>query len=116
MIINIGQFNKMKVVREADFGYYLDRGTRNTSDDILIPTGNLDGREIKVGDEVEAFIYRDSRDRLIATLKKPLAVVGDVALYGTHYPYFVMEFSHCDCTYYFLYASIITMLLSIIKL
>ena len=25
MIINIGQFNKMKVVREADFGYYLDR-------------------------------------------------------------------------------------------
>ncbi len=50
MIINIGQFNKMKVVREADFGYYLDRGTRNTSDDILIPTGNLDGREIKVGD------------------------------------------------------------------
>ena len=28
MIINIGQFNKMKVVREADFGYYLDRGTR----------------------------------------------------------------------------------------
>ena len=80
MIINIGQFNKMKVVREADFGYYLDRGTRNTSDDILIPTGNLDGREIKVGDEVEAFIYRDSRDRLIATLKKPLAVVGDVAL------------------------------------
>lgn len=80
MIINIGQFNKMKVVREADFGYYLDRGTRNTSDDILIPTGNLDGKEIKVGDEVEAFIYRDSRDRLIATLKEPLAVVGDVAL------------------------------------
>ena len=84
MIINIGQFNKMKVVREADFGYYLDRGTWNTSDDILIPTGNLDGREIKVGDEVEAFIYRDSRDRLIATLKKPLAVVGAVSY--THLP------------------------------
>ncbi|MGG5462268.1 CvfB family protein [Clostridium sp. B9] len=80
MIINVGQFNKMKVVREADFGYYLDRGTRNTSDDILIPRGNLDGKELKIGEEVEAFIYRDSRDRLIATLQTPLAVVGDVAL------------------------------------
>ncbi|WP_300350260.1 S1-like domain-containing RNA-binding protein [Clostridium sp.] len=80
MIINVGKFNKMKVVREADFGYYLDRGTRNTSDDILIPRANLDGKEVKVGEEVDAFIYRDSRDRLIATLKEPLAIVGDVAL------------------------------------
>lgn len=80
MIINIGQFNKMKVAREADFGYYLDRETGNSSDDILIPKNNLEGKELIVGEEVNAFIYRDSRDRLIATLKEPLAVVGDIAL------------------------------------
>ncbi len=34
---------------------------------------------VEVGDEVEVFIYRDSKDRPIATFKKPLAKVGDVA-------------------------------------
>lgn len=78
-MINIGDFNEIKVVRKAEFGYYLERGSKRTSDDILLPNGSLDGKEINVGDIVNAFIYRDSRDRLIATLKTPLAVVGDVA-------------------------------------
>lgn len=78
-MINIGDFNEIKVVRKAEFGYYLERGSKRTSDDILLPNGSLDGKEINVGDTVNAFIYRDSRDRLIATLKTPLAVVGDVA-------------------------------------
>ena len=34
---------------------------------------------IEVGKEVTVFIYRDSKDRPIATFKKPLATVGDVA-------------------------------------
>ncbi|MDO4535909.1 MAG: S1-like domain-containing RNA-binding protein [Clostridium perfringens] len=78
-MINIGDFNEIKVVRKAEFGYYLERGSKRTSDDILLPNGSLDGKEINVGDMVNAFIYRDSRDRLIATLKTPLAVVGDIA-------------------------------------
>lgn len=78
-MIKIGEFNKLKIVRKASFGYYLDAGTGNTSDDILLPNNSALGAEINIGDEVEAFIYRDSSDRLIATLKKPLAKVGDIA-------------------------------------
>ncbi|MBU3181897.1 CvfB family protein [Clostridium psychrophilum] len=78
-MINIGDFNSLKVVRRADFGYYLGAGTENTSDDILLPMKSTVGRALKIDDEVEAFIYRDSSDRLIATLKKPLAKVGDIA-------------------------------------
>lgn len=78
-MLNIGEFNELKVVRKASFGYYLDRGTKKSSDDILLPNGNTEGKEINIGDVVNAFIYRDSRDRLIATLKTPLAILGDVA-------------------------------------
>ncbi|NMM62895.1 DNA-binding protein [Clostridium sp. P21] len=78
-MVNIGEFNTLKVVREADFGYYLDAGTGRTSDDILLPTKSALEKELSIGDEVNAFIYRDSKDRIIATLKEPLATVGEIA-------------------------------------
>lgn len=79
-MINIGDFNTLKVVRKAEFGYYLDAGTGKTGDDILLPNKSALEEEIEVGSEIEAFIYKDSQDRIIATLQKPLAKVGDVAL------------------------------------
>ncbi|AWI03221.1 CvfB family protein [Clostridium drakei] len=78
-MINIGEFNALKVIRKADFGYYLDAGTGNTSDDILLPNKSALEKEISIGDEVNAFIYRDSKDRIIATLKEPIAKVGEIA-------------------------------------
>lgn len=81
-MIKVGDYNELKVSREAAFGYYLDRGTGRSTDDILLPNGSLNGNDITVGETVEAFIYRDSMDRLIATLKKPLAKVGEVKLLG----------------------------------
>jgi predicted RNA-binding protein (virulence factor B family) len=78
-MINIGDINSLKVVRRAEFGYYLDAQTGDTSDDILLPMKSTLGRALNIDDEVEAFVYRDTSDRLISTLKKPLAKVGDVA-------------------------------------
>ncbi|MGH4123145.1 MAG: CvfB family protein [Clostridium sp.] len=78
-MINIGDLNNLTVVRRAEFGYYLGAGTDNTSDDILLPMKSTLGRALAIDEEVEAFIYRDSSDRLIATFKKPLAKVGDLA-------------------------------------
>ncbi|MBW9145352.1 DNA-binding protein [Clostridium sp. CM028] len=78
-MIKIGEFNNLKVVRRAEFGYYLGAETENTSDDILLPMKSTLGRALNIDDEVEAFVYRDSSDRLISTLKKPLAKVGDLA-------------------------------------
>ncbi|WP_411682633.1 S1 RNA-binding domain-containing protein [Clostridium thailandense] len=78
-MIKIGDFNKLKIVRRADFGYYLDAGTGNTSDDVLLPNKSALGKALNIDDEVEAFIYRDSKDRIIATLKRPLATVGELA-------------------------------------
>ena len=78
-MIKIGDINSLKVVRRADFGYYLGAETDSTDDDVLLPMKSTIGRALKIDDEVEAFIYRDTSDRLIATLKRPLAKVGDLA-------------------------------------
>lgn len=78
-MIQVGEFNRLKVVRKADFGYYLDAGTGMTKDDVLLPNKSALGEELSIGDEVEAFIYRDSEDRIIATLNTPLASVGNIA-------------------------------------
>lgn len=78
-LIQIGDFNKLKIIRQTDFGYFLDAGTGNSKDDILLPNNSTLGNELNVDDEVDVFIYRDSKDRLIATLEKPLAKVSDLA-------------------------------------
>lgn len=79
-MVNIGEMNTLKVVRKADFGYFLDSGNRNTNEDILLPKNSTLNNEINIDDEIEVFVYRDSKDRIIATLKKPVALVGEIAL------------------------------------
>ena len=76
-MLRIGEYNKMKVDREKDFGFYLRELDGRA--EVLLPKSLLEGNKVSVGDEVEVFIYRDSKDRALATFKKPLATVGDVA-------------------------------------
>ncbi|MGO0904681.1 CvfB family protein [Clostridioides difficile] len=78
-MIKIGDFNKLIVKRKTEFGYFLDGQTNNTKDDVLLHNRLIGKNEISIGDEVEAFIFKDSEDRTAATLIPPLAKVGDVA-------------------------------------
>lgn len=72
-MVEIGKYNTLKIVKDLDFGVYLDGG-----DDleILLPARYVP-RNVKPGDEVEVFIYHDNEGRIIATTAKPLAVVGE---------------------------------------
>ncbi|SCH93527.1 MULTISPECIES: CvfB family protein [unclassified Romboutsia] len=79
-MIKIGDFNKLKVKRKADFGYFLDGKTNQTKDDILLHNRLLGKNSIEIGDEVEAFIFKDSEDRLSATLIAPKAKVGEISM------------------------------------
>lgn len=71
----IGKTNKMAILRETDFGLFLDGGDLG---DILMPW-RYASRDWNVGDVVEVFIMLDSEDRLTATTLKPLAQVGEFA-------------------------------------
>jgi predicted RNA-binding protein (virulence factor B family) len=65
------------VIKELDFGVYLDGKEHG---EILMPIRYAGELNCKIGYKVEAFIYLDSEDRLIATTEKPFAVVGDFIL------------------------------------
>jgi len=77
-MIEIGKFQNLKIANFTSFGAYLDAGTGVRHDNILLPIKQLP-EDSKEGDELEVYIYRDSEERLIATLKKPLAQLGELA-------------------------------------
>ena len=72
-MIQVGNYNTLKVSRKTDFGFYLDDG----EDGILLPKRFVP-RGLKIGDEIKVFIYHDSDNRLIATTQEPKGVVGDI--------------------------------------
>lgn len=72
----IGKINQLEVLKELDFGIYLDGGELG---EILMPKRYVPEGTM-LGDYIEAFIYLDSEDRLIATTEKPLAQVEEFAL------------------------------------
>ena len=71
----IGKYNTLKVVKEVDFGVYLDGGDLG---EILLPIRYVPPG-LKPEDEIEVFIYLDSEDRVIATTEEPYATVGEFA-------------------------------------
>ena len=74
-MLQIGKINKLEVVKNVDFGVYLDG---DEFGEILLPKKYVP-KNTKPGDLVEVFIYFDSEDRIIATTDKPLAMVGEFA-------------------------------------
>ena len=74
-MIKIGKRQSMKVNNISSIGAYLDAGTGETSDNILLPNNEIEEMDVNPGDELNVFIYRDSEDRLIATLKQTKAII-----------------------------------------
>ena len=72
-MIKVGEYNNLKVIREVDFGLYLDDGAEG----ILLPKRFVPA-DTKIGDEVKVFLYHDGEDRLIATTQKPTGILGDI--------------------------------------
>lgn len=73
-MLQLGKMNKLKVLKEVEFGLYLD----GEVDEILIPKRYVP-EGTKIGDDLDVFLYRDSEDRLIATTDLPKAFVDDFA-------------------------------------
>jgi predicted RNA-binding protein (virulence factor B family) len=75
MSIELGKFNQLEVVKEVDFGVYLDGGEEG---EILLPTRYVP-EDCKIGDILNVFLYLDMDERLIATTLTPLVQVGQFA-------------------------------------
>ncbi len=74
-MIKVGEYNLLRVKKEADFGVYLE----GIDQEILLPARFVpDGT--RVGDELEVFLYHDSENRLIATTQRPYGIAGDIVM------------------------------------
>lgn len=67
----------LTVNRESSFGVFLDAGTGVSSDDILLHKGQQT-QSVKVGDQLEVFLYHDPHHRLTASMRLPQIKIGDI--------------------------------------
>jgi uncharacterized protein len=77
-MIELGKIQKLKVIRKTSIGVYLNTKDAREEEGILLPMNQVP-QDIELGDEIEVFVYRDSEDRMIATMKKPDITIGELA-------------------------------------
>ncbi|MGL4687737.1 MAG: S1-like domain-containing RNA-binding protein, partial [Fusobacteriaceae bacterium] len=57
-MIKVGKRQTLVINNMVSIGAYLDAGTDNSQDNILLPINELEGKDLKVGDEVDVLIYK----------------------------------------------------------
>lgn len=78
-MIRLGEKQELVVAKRVEFGVYLAQDMESAGEErVLLPIRQVpDGTE--VGDKLEVFIYKDSRDRMIATTREPKIMLHQVA-------------------------------------
>ena len=77
-MFELGKKQSLLIVKELDFGVYLGETLNASMDDrVLLPKKQVP-QGSRTGDTIEVFLYKDSRDRIIATTNRPLLSVGEV--------------------------------------
>lgn len=75
-MIQLGKFNRLKIVRQTNNGIYLTDGEE--SGEVLLPNKYVP-ETWEVGDWLRVFIFKDSEDRLTATTATPLIKLNEFA-------------------------------------
>ena len=76
--MQLGEIQVLTVMRQVDFGVYL-ASPQSPEERVLLPKKQVP-EGLLVGEELEVFLYKDSKDRLIATTTKPKLTLGGMAL------------------------------------
>ena len=74
--MQLGEKQLLKVVKKVEFGVYL--GEEDSEERVLLPIKQVP-ENIQVGDGLEVFLYKDSKDSLIATTREPAVTLGQIA-------------------------------------
>lgn len=77
-MIKLGEKQQLTIVKKVDFGVYLAVSGESAEERVLLPMKQVPEGS-KIGDTIEVFIYRDSSDRMIATVNTPKLMMGQVA-------------------------------------
>lgn len=76
--MKLGEKQTLYVVKKVDFGVYLAESPDSGEDRVLLPRRQVP-LDTGIGDRLEVFLYKDSKDRLIATTQTPRLMMGEVA-------------------------------------
>jgi len=74
-MLQLGEFNELSVVRFTDYGWFLEDEEQN---EVLLPNKFV-SENMKAGDKVNVFLFKDSEDRITATTQTPLISLNEFA-------------------------------------
>jgi predicted RNA-binding protein (virulence factor B family) len=75
-MIKLGEMQQLRVLKKVDKGVYLIH--TDPKDKVFLPAKEVP-KDTKVGDILTVFVYRGSKDKLLATVKRPKIVMGEIA-------------------------------------
>jgi uncharacterized protein len=78
-MMELGKIQVLEVIRQTPIGMYLNARNEKSKDDILLPKSQVP-EELKIGDDIEVFVYNDSEDRIISTVRKPMITLGELGV------------------------------------
>lgn len=76
--MRLGEYQELIVKKKVDFGVYLVEREQDEKK-VLLPEKQVP-EGTKVGDRIRVFLYKDSKDRLIATTNEPKLTLGGIAV------------------------------------
>lgn len=75
--MELGKKQALIIQKQVEFGVYLgEEGAEE--EQVLLPRKQVP-EEAEIGDSIEVFLYKDSKDRLIATTNEPKLELGQIA-------------------------------------
>jgi len=79
-MLKLGEKQTLEIMKKVEFGVYLKHPEDATGEErVLLPAKQVPGG-MGIGDTIEVFLYKDSKDRLIATTKTPLLLMNEVKM------------------------------------
>ena len=77
-MIELGKKQKLTVVKKVEFGVYLAEEA-GAQERVLLPKKQVP-EGTAVGEQIEVFVYKDSKDRRISTVQEPKVQLGGLAV------------------------------------
>lgn len=75
-MLTLGTYQTLSVAREIDHGYILKK---DKGPEVLLP-GSLATRRLQKGENARVFLYKDSNERLTATMQDPKITLHEMAV------------------------------------
>lgn len=73
-----GKKQTLVMIKRVEFGIYLAETMKDAENKVLLPKKQAPA-DMEVGDPIDVFLYKDSNDRPIATVKEPKLTLGQTA-------------------------------------